>query len=120
MLRVSAQVTETEIDLQGVNGDVSAAGTGVEYGAQLMQFAETFALRDEPSLALAREALLDSAGAAVLVDAAGVAANFQRMVRIADAMGIPVDDMASELSQTVRSELELTRFESSKNSLKST
>jgi hypothetical protein len=70
--------------------------------------------------ALTREALLDSAGAAVLVDAAGVAANFQRIVRIADAMRIPVDDMASELSQKVRSKLELTRFVSSKNSLKST
>ena len=117
MLRVSAQVTETEVDLQGVNGDLSAAGIGVQYGVELMQFAETFALRDESSLALARAALLDAAGEAVLVDAAGVAANFQRMVRIADSMGIPVDDMASELSQTIRSELELTRFESSKNSL---
>ena len=29
--------------------------------------------------------------------AAGVAANFQRMVRIADATGIPVDDLTSEL-----------------------
>jgi hypothetical protein len=64
--------------------------------------------------------LLDSAGTAILVDAAGVAANLQRIVRIADAMRIPVDDMASDLSQTVRSELELTRFVSSKNSLKST
>ena len=117
MLRVSAQVTETEIDLQGVNGDSSAAATGVQYGAELMQFAESFALRDESALSEARTALLECAGEAVLVDAAGVAANFQRMVRIADSMGIPVDDMASELSQTIRSELELTRFESAKNSL---
>ena len=50
------------------------------------------------------------------MDAAGVAANFQRMVRIADSMGIPVDDMASELSQSIRSELELTRFEGARNS----
>ena len=117
MLRVSAQVTETEIDLQGVNGNSKAADTGVEYGAELMQFAETFARRDEAALGVARDSLLKTAGAKVLVDAAGVAANFQRMVRIADSMGIPVDDMASELSQSVRSELELTRFESAKNSL---
>lgn len=117
MLRVSAQVTETEIDLQGVNGDSTAAGTGVKYGSELMQFAESFALRNESSLELARKTLLDTAGAAVLVDAAGVAANFQRMVRIADSMGIPVDDMASELSQSIRNELELGRFASAKNSL---
>jgi len=116
MLRVSAQVTETEIDLQGVSGDALAAAVGVQYGAELMQFAESFALRDEEALSVARKTLLDTAGASVLVDAAGVAANFQRMVRIADSMGIPVDDMASEVSQSVRRELELTRFESAKNS----
>ena len=117
MLRVSAQVTETEIDLQGVNGDAKAADTGVQYGAELMQFAETFARRDDEALTTARNSLLSVAGEAVLVDAAGVAANFQRMVRIADSMGIPVDDMASELSQSIRSELELTRFEGARNSL---
>ena len=117
MLRVSAQVTETEIDLQGVNGDAKAADTGVQYGAELMQFAETFARRDDEALTAARNSLLSLAGEAVLVDAAGVAANFQRMVRIADSMGIPVDDMASELSQSIRTELELTRFEGARNSL---
>jgi len=117
MLRVSSQVTETEIDLQGVNGDSSAASVGVQYGAELMQFAESFARRDEVEFSNARKILLDTAGEAVLVDAAGVAANFQRMVRIADSMGIPVDDMASELSQSIRSELALNRFESAANSL---
>ena len=50
-------------------------------------------------------------------DAAGVAANFQRMVRIADSMGIPVDDMEQELGQAVRAELDLTRFASAANTL---
>ena len=57
-----------------------------------------------------------SPGAAVLVDAAGVAANFQRMVRIADSMGIPIDDMTTELGQQVRQELDLARFETAQNS----
>ncbi len=119
MLRVSAQTTGRDIDLQGVNGDAAAAGMGVEHGAELMQFAETFAQRDDDALASARTTLVSVAGEAVLVDAAGVAANFQRMVRIADSMGIPVDDMASELGQSIRRELKLTRFESAKNSLSS-
>jgi hypothetical protein len=51
----------------------------------------------------------------VLVDAAGVAANFQRMVRIADSMGIPIDDTESDLGKSVRSELDLGRFASAQN-----
>ena len=66
-------MTETEIDLQGVNGDAKAADTGVQYGAELMQFAETFARRDDEALTTARNSLLSVAGEAVLVDAAGVA-----------------------------------------------
>ena len=50
-----------------------------------------------------------------MVEAAGVAANFQRMVRIADSMGIPVDDMEQELGQAVRAELDLTKFTSAAN-----
>ena len=53
--------------------------------------------------------------ARVLVDAAGVAANFQRMVRIADATGIPVDQMDTELSREIRSTLGLERFASARN-----
>ena len=81
-----------------------------------MQFAETLASRNEPELAIARSQLLSVAGPEVLVDAAGVAANFQRMVRIADAMGIPVDTMDSELSNKVRLDLDLYRFASAENS----
>ena len=56
----------------------------------------------------------------MLVDAAGVAANFQRMVRIADAMGIPIDDMTTELGQQVRQELDLARYETAQNSVVNT
>lgn len=116
MLRASAMTTHTEIDIQGINGDASAAGKGVEYGAELMQLGEAVANRDEAALKTARQQLVDLAGAAVLVDAAGVAANFQRMVRIADAMGIPIDDMTTDLGQQVREELELNKFDTAQHS----
>lgn len=116
MLRASAQTNHTEIDLQGINGDASAAAVGVEFGAELMQLGEAVARRDEALLSTARQQLVELAGAAVLVDAAGVAANFQRMVRIADAMGIPIDDMTTELGQQVRQELDLAKFETAQNS----
>ncbi len=116
MLRASAMTTETDIDLQGVNGDSDSAAVGIQYGAELMTFAEAVARRDEAKLEAAREDLLKTAGAMVLVDAAGVAANFQRMVRIADSIGIPIDDMSGELGQGVRAELALGRFESARHS----
>lgn len=118
MLRASAKINETDIDIQGVGGDVSSASQGIEFGLQLMRFAESVANRDSQALGASRQALLDVAGPLVLVDAAGVAANFQRMVRIADSMGIPYDNPDSSLGQQVRDELNLTAFASARHTLK--
>ena len=117
MLRVSAMTTHTEVDLQAINGDAESAAVGIEFGPELMRFAESVATGNAEALRRSRKALLDVAGPAVLVDAAGVAANFQRMVRIADAAGIPVDDMTTELGQQVRDELGISRFPSARNSI---
>lgn len=120
MLRVSAQTNEKHINLQGVIGDADGASVGIEHGRLLMRFAEAVARRDSAALVASRNDLLETAGFDVLVDAAGVAANFQRMVRIADSIGIPVDDMNTELGQSVREELDLTRFRSAGNTLRKT
>tara|TARA_B100000959_G_scaffold279569_1_gene339939 strand:+ start:7093 stop:7455 length:363 start_codon:yes stop_codon:yes gene_type:complete len=117
MLRASAMTNQTDVNLQAVNGEVSGADIGITYGMELMNFAQSVASRNESDLVAARQTLLDVAGPAVLVDAAGVAANFQRMVRIADSMGIPVDDMQTELGQQVRQELNLGRFTTAQNSV---
>ena len=115
MLRVSAMKNETEVDLQGIRGDAESAAVGLAHGAELMRFADAVAKRDEPALVEAREALLRAAGAEVLVDAAGVAANFQRMVRIADSIGIPYDNAESEISQQIGDELNLREFASAQH-----
>lgn len=115
MLRVSAQKNATDIDIHGVGGDADSADQGIEFGAQLMRFAEAVASLDQEALPPARQALLDAAGPNVLVDAAGVAANFQRMVRIADSIGIPYDDTTSELGQQVREALDLNSFASAQH-----
>jgi len=115
-LRVSAMHSETEIDLQAVNGDADGAAVGIEFGPELMRFAESVASRDA-ALERYRRELLEAAGPAVLVDAAGVAANFQRMTRIADAMGIPVDGRSLKMGQQMWQELGIERFPSARNSL---
>ena len=117
MLRVSAQTTQTQINLQGVIGNDTAANEGIEHGALLATFAEAVANRDSDAISKARAQLREAAGENVVVDAAGVAANFQRMVRIADSVGIPVDDMQSEFGQETRAELSLESFHSARNSL---
>ena len=43
MLRVSSQTTQTEIDLAGIAGDEAGAARGIEFGAELMRFAEAVA-----------------------------------------------------------------------------
>ena len=65
---------------------------------------------DDDTLLRVRHALIESMGSAAMVDAAGVASNFERMVRIADATGIPLDARMQALSQEVRDVLDLERF----------
>ncbi|MBE9540473.1 MAG: hypothetical protein IMF06_15425 [Proteobacteria bacterium] len=115
MLSLSADLSDATVNLQMINGDEAATDGDVAHARALMKFAETFALRDEQSLADARETLLDEAGPGVLVDAAAVAANFQRMVRIADSTGIPLDTRSAAMSVDIRKELDLQRFGSAKN-----
>ena len=115
MLSMSADLTNTDVDLQMINGDETATGGGVEYALELMKFAEALASCDEESLVQAREELQQAAGNEVLVDAAGVAANFQRMVRIADCAGIPIDERNIILTGDIRAELDLGRFATADN-----
>ena len=115
MLSLSADLSDATVNLQMINGDEAATAGDVAHAKALMNFAESFARRDESALVDARSQLLEEAGAAVLVDAAAVAANFQRMVRIADSTGIPLDARNVALSATVRKELDLQRFGSADN-----
>lgn len=114
MLRVSAQTTSTEVDLSGVLGDASSAAVGIEHGELLLAIAEGVAARDYEKLTHTREQLELAADGATVVDAVGVAANFQRMVRIADSIGIPVDERSLAPSEDIRNQLKLNEFTSAR------
>ena len=114
MLSLSAEASNTALDLQLVNGD-SNVSDGIPHSTLLMQFAEAVAGRDPERIAATRQALHDAAGNDVVVDAAAVAGNFQRMVRIADATGIPVDAHMEALSGSIQEDLDLRRFPSAQN-----
>ena len=96
--------------------DPSAAGTsGVAHAQALLAFADAVVGQDEAALAAARQALLVEMGAEALVDAAAVASNFERMVRIADGTGIPLDAPLEALSGDFRADLGVDRFGSAAN-----
>ena len=72
-------------------------------------------MRRSETLAEARARLAQAAGPPAMVDAAGVVANFQRMVRIADATGIPVDSYILERTGELPQRLGLTKYRSAAN-----
>ena len=114
MLRVSSQVEGTEVDLKGVvEGD--AVDTGVPFGSELIQFAETALGDDDELIRTAREAVIEKMGNAAMIDAAGVIANFQRMVRIADGTGIPLDMPVAMMTDDVREDLGINHYGSAEN-----
>ena len=88
----------------------AAATSGVEHGSLLIAFAEAVVGEDGDTLTHVRHAVIEALSPAALVDAAGVASNFERMVRIADATGIPLDARMEALSHEVRNTLHLERF----------
>ena len=84
--------------------------SGVPHGDVLVSFAEAVVSRDGSRIATTRDALIEAMGVEAMVDAAAVAANFERMVRIADGTGIPLGEGLETRSRAVRDELQLERL----------
>lgn len=103
MLRASSQAHEETVDLHAI-GD-AARDSGIPHGAQLLEFAEAVVAGETDQMDHARNALVNAIGAAAMVDAAGVASNFQRMVRIADATRIPLGEPFESATADLRAEL---------------
>ena len=78
---------------------------GVEHGDLLLALADAQVTGGDDELAAARARLREVMGDAALLDAVGVVSNFERMNRIADATGIPLDAGAAAFSADVRAEL---------------
>ncbi|MFT7218500.1 MAG: hypothetical protein ACI8Z1_000109 [Candidatus Azotimanducaceae bacterium] len=90
MLRASAVAKGEDADLVGI-GKGAGTDSGVLYGAALFAFAEAALGQGLQTVEATREVVRRDAGEAAMVDAAGVIANFQCMVPIADGTGIPLD-----------------------------
>ncbi|MEM7100526.1 MAG: hypothetical protein AAF541_19835 [Pseudomonadota bacterium] len=96
--------------------DEEQAPDGIESGAELREFADAILSCDVARTDVARQALTASIGYSGTVDAAAVVGNFQRMVRIADSTGIPLDEPVLMISQSIRDELGINEFHAASNS----
>jgi hypothetical protein len=114
MLRVSSELEGEKVDLQSVI-EGSKVQSGVPFQDELLAFAEVALGDDDEAITEAREAVRAKMGDEAVVDAAGVIANFQRMVRIADGAGIPLDTPVAVATSMIRSELGLNSYSSSDN-----
>ena len=112
MLRGSIEQRGERVELRTIV-DGTEVDSGIEGGAVLVSLVEA-ALRNPAELAGARAAVVAELGVQALVDAAGVIGNFQRMVRIADATGIPVDAATEAVTEDIREELGLNDFVSAR------
>jgi len=112
MLRASIEVEGSGGELHGIAEGAKAGDAGIPHGALLAAFAEAAVRGDGAALVSARDALRAAAGSPVVVDAAAVIGNFERMVRIADGTGIPIDGIVDVLSSGFRKQLGLEGFAS--------
>jgi hypothetical protein len=115
MLRASVEASQGSVDLRAVTQGARDDSVGVAHAAELCAFAEAALRRDPAELARARDALRAAAGAEAVVDAAGVIGNFERMTRIADATGIPLDAGPQLASEDFRKALGLETYASARN-----
>ncbi|WP_419916599.1 hypothetical protein [Candidatus Poriferisodalis sp.] len=98
-----------DVSYEAVNGSDAGDG-GVPHGALLARLAEAMWEGDREATAAARAAVVDAAGADVMVDAVAVSANFHMMTRVADGTGTPLDPGTYDMSAPVREACELNGF----------
>lgn len=112
VLRASGQKDGEEFDLNSVIG-TGDGKVGVVHGELLLAFADAVvADDDDAALIRVRRELFEVLGEEALVDAAGTAASFNAVVRVADATGIPIDKFKEDPTREILEELGIEDFSS--------
>ena len=111
VLRASGQKDGENFDLNNVIGS-GDGDVGVVHGALLLVFVDAVAGDDDEALDIVRGELVELLGEEALVDAAGTAASFNSVVRVADATGIPIDEFKADPAREILEELGIEDFSS--------
>ncbi len=114
LLRASGDAIGLDVDLGAATGAVE--GGGVPDGEALVAFTEAAVLADRDELAARRQDLLEAIGPAAAGHAAATVSAFSGLVRVADAIGIPIDDGLAAVSADHRAELGLEAYGGAANS----
>ncbi len=117
LLRVSAQSIGEEVELTGVVEGAESVDERIPAGKELTAFADAVVEGDQATLDAARTDLLAAVSPEQFVDAAGVVGNFERMVRIADGIGISLDPNFTDVTADMREDLGLNEFASAVHTL---
>lgn len=112
LLRESAKSNGNDVNLSSVVEGAANVDDSIPAGRELIVFAESVVGGDHAVLEKARADLLAAVTPEQFVDAAAVAGNFERMVRIADGTGIKLDEWAHSVTADMREELGLNKFSS--------
>ena len=115
MLRASVETEGNEVDYRGIADAASAEDSSVPGAGALIGLVEASLSSNEENGIEARARVRRELGSEALVDAAGVIGNFERMVRIADGTGIPLDAPVNVATEAVRSELGIDAYASAEN-----
>ena len=111
VLRASGQKDGEDFDLNDVIGSGDGE-SGVVHGKLLLAFSDAVFGDDDAALDRARAALVEMLGEEAFVDAAGTAASFNAVVRVADATGIPLDEFKEDPAREILDELGIEDFSS--------
>lgn len=104
LLRESGRIADENYGFDGVKG-LSGEDGGVLHGRLLLDFAEAVLVSAELEISQARARLIEVVGTDGFVDAAGVVASFNSVVRIADGTGIPLEQFKRDQTVDLRAEL---------------
>lgn len=108
MLRESSQSHAQDVNLDALMTGGEAGE--INGGDALIELADTVVTGNETTRASARDALVQALGIDAMVDAVGVASNFQRMVRIADSTGITLENHRRAATEELRENLGINQF----------
>ena len=84
----------------------------------MLEFAEAVIGPDRARLDDARAALAENVGRATVAGAAAIAGNFSKNDRIANAIGIPLDQSDLQPTREMRAQLGLNDFRSAMNTFR--
>ena len=111
LLRASSEAIGEDAKLDGAVGVGDGAAP---HGGVLLAYAEA-AARGSEELPQARQAVLAALGEAGFVLAAATVGIFSGLVRVADSIGIPLDERTRQTSGALREDLGLNAFSGARN-----